>query len=146
MSKKFRKPSVSSESNAEPIAETNKSFSRRSLLKSAAGAAVGAAAAGLVSSVGTRAQVQGLYTTDTSPKIALPMGSLTFIDKKQYIHNMEIISHINGATISGGEPLMAMFAKGRQRLLPAGGDFVDISEAKNPVMVNKKRVVQGGGP
>ena len=28
---------------------------------------------------------------------------------------------------------MAMWAKGKQRLLPAGGDFVDVSEAKNPV-------------
>ena len=143
---KNRKPSVSSESKTEPISETSKSFSRRSILKSAAGAAAGAAAAGLLTSVGMRAQVQGLYTTDTSPKIALPMGSLNFIDKKQYIHNMEIVSHIAGATVSGGEPLMAMFAKGKQRLLPSGGDFVDISEAKNPVMVNKKRVVQGGGP
>ena len=62
------------------------------------------------------------------------MGSLTYLDKKQYIHNMEIISHISGRDhFSGGEPLMAMWARGKQRLLPAGGDFVDISEAKNPV-------------
>ncbi len=140
---KRRKSSISSKGTSENQVETSNSFSRRSLLKSAAGAVVGAAAAGLV---GTRAQVQGLYTTDTSPKIPLPMGSLTFIDKKQYIHNMEIISHISGATISGGEPLMAMYAKGKQRLLPSGGDFVDVSEAKNPVLMNKKRVVMGNGP
>jgi hypothetical protein len=70
---------------------------------------------------------------------------LTYLDKKQYIHNMEIISHLSGSSISGGEPLMVMYAKGKQRLLPTFGDFVDISEAKNPVLLNKKRVIQGGG-
>ncbi|HTC62840.1 MAG TPA: hypothetical protein VK709_08355 [Candidatus Saccharimonadales bacterium] len=116
------------------------------MLKSAVGAVVGATAAGLAGKIGAGAQVQGLYTTNTAPEIPLPLGSLNFIDKKQYIHNMEIISHISGASISGGEPLMVMYAKGKQRLLPAGGDFVDISEAKNPVMLNKKRVIQGNGP
>ena len=143
---KIRKPFFKSKVNSEKLEETRKSFSRRSLLKSAVGAAVGATAASLVGTIGAGAQVQGLYTTDTSPKIALPMGSLTYIDKKQYIHNMEIISHISGASISGGEPLMVMYAKGKQRLLPAGGDFVDISEAKNPALLNKKRVTMGGGP
>ena len=77
--------------------------------------------------------MQGLYTSNEPPEIPLALGSLTYLDKKQYIHNMEIISHLPGATISGGEPLMAMWAKGKQRLLPAGGDFIDVSEAKNPV-------------
>ncbi len=72
-----------------------------------------------------RAQVQGLYTSNEPPEIPLALGSLTFLDKKQYIHNMEVISHLPGATISGGEPLMAMWAKGKQRLLPAGGDFIE---------------------
>ncbi len=143
---KSRKPSFKSRVKAEKSEETRKSFSRRSLLKSAVGAALGATAASLVGTIGAGAQVQGLYTTDTSPKIPLPMGSLNYIDKKQYIHNMEIISHLSGSSISGGEPLMVMYAKGKQRLLPSGGDFVDISEAKNPVLLNKKRVTQGGGP
>jgi hypothetical protein len=143
---KIRKPSLSAKKNAEELNVTRKAFSRRSLLKSAVGATVGATAAGLAGKIGAGAQVQGLYTTNTAPEIPLPLGSLTYIDKKQYIHNMEIISHISGSSISGGEPLMVMWAKGKQRLLPAGGDFVDISEAKNPVLLNKKRVIQGGGP
>jgi hypothetical protein len=142
---KIRKPSVSSKDSAEQLLGTRKSFSRRSLLKSAAGAALGATAAGLAGTIGARAQVQGLYTSNEPPEIPLALGSLTFLDKKQYIHNMEVISHLPGATISGGEPLMAMWAKGKQRLLPAGGDFIDVSEAKNPVALNKKRVIQGGG-
>jgi hypothetical protein len=142
---KIRKPSTSSKGNAEPLAGMGKGFSRRSLLKSVVGAAVGAAAAGFVGATNSRAQVQGLYTSNTPPEIPLPLGSLTFLDKKQYIHNMEIISHLPGAGISGGEPLMVMWAKGKQRLLPAGGDFIDISEAKNPAALNKKRVIEGGG-
>ena len=55
------------------------------------------------------------------------------------------MAHLSGSTISGGEPLMAMWAKGKQRLLPAGGGFVDVSDPKNPVVLNKG-VVRGNGP
>ena len=137
--------SVSSKSDGEQLLGSGKDFSRRSLLKSAVGAAVGATAVGFAGTISPRAQVQGLYTTNAPPELPLPLGSLTYLDKKQYIHNMEIIAHLPGATISGGEPLMAMWAKGKQRLLPAGGDFIDVSEAKNPVALNKKRVIQGNG-
>ena len=36
------------------------------------------------------------------------------------------------ATIAGGEPLMAMWARAKQRLLPANGGFVDVSDPKIP--------------
>ena len=32
---------------------------------------------------------------------------------------MEVVGYLPGSTISGGEPLMAMWARGKQRLLPA---------------------------
>jgi hypothetical protein len=144
---KNRKPRVASNGKAEQAPFTGNSFSRRSLLKGAAVAAVGATAAGLAGSIGARAQVQGLYTSNTPPQLPLPLGSLTYLDQKQYIHNMEIISHLSGASVSGGEPLMVMWAKGRQRVLPAPGmgDFVDISDAKKPFLINNKRVMQSGG-
>jgi LVIVD repeat len=118
-----------------------KDLSRRALLRGAAGAALGVAATALT---GVRAQVGGLYTSNEPPKLPLPLGSLTYLDRKQYIHNMEIISHISGSTLSGGEPLMAMWARGKQRLLPAGGGFVDVSDAKKPQVMNQ-RVIQGNG-
>src|ERR1700676_88847 len=102
---KIRKPSVSSLGKAEQLFGTGEGFSRRSLLKSVVGAAVGATAAGFASTIGVHAQVQGLYTSNEPPEIPLALGSLTFLDKKQYIHNMEVISHLPGASISGGEPL-----------------------------------------
>jgi hypothetical protein len=54
---------------------------------------------------------------------------------------------LSGSTISGGEPLMAMWARGKQRLLPAPsrGDFVDVSDARKPFLVNNKRVLQSSG-
>jgi hypothetical protein len=130
------------ERNAEQSAEQGRGISRRSLLK---GAAFAAASAGLADAIRAHAQVTGLEPgPEMPPFFRLPMGSLNYLDRKQYIHNMEIISHLSGSTISGGEPLMAMWARGKQRLLPAGGGFVDVSDAKNPAVLNK-RVVQGNG-
>src|SRR6267142_5970717 len=143
---KVRKKFVSSKRNAVESSAESKALTRRSLLKTTAGAIVGAAAAGLTGAIGARAQVQGLYTYNAPPEFPLPMASLTYLDQKQYIHNMDIVAHLPGSTISGGEPLMAMWAKGKQRLLPAAGGFVDVSDAKNPALLNKKRVVQGNGP
>ncbi len=34
---------------------------------------------------------------------------------------------------------MAMWARGKQRLLPAGGGFVDISDAKKPEVAEQGR-------
>src|SRR2546427_199158 len=117
--------------------EKTAGLSRRSLLRNAAGAALGAAAVGLTGVRGARAQVSGLYTSNEPPEIPLPMGSLTYLDRKPYIHNMEIHAHLSGSTITGGEPLCVTWARGKQRLLPGGGGFVDISNAKNPVVLNK---------
>src|SRR3984885_8559059 len=114
----------------------SKEFSRRSLL--------GAAAAGLAGSIAARAQVTGLTPGGGTPPFRLPMGALDFLDRKTYIHNMEIHATLPGSTISGGEPLMAMWAKGKQRLLPAGGGFIDVSDPTKPVVLNKG-VVKGNG-
>lgn len=112
-------------------------FSRRSLLKRAAGAALAAAGATLTTPARARAQVSGLYVSNSPPELPLSLGSLDYLDRKQYIHNMEIHAHLPGSTISGGEPLMVMWARGKQRMIPANGGFVDVSDAKNPVVVNK---------
>jgi len=110
--------------------------SRRSLL--------GAAVAGLTGVIGARAQVTGLVPEGGTPPFRLPLGALDYLDRKQYIHNMEILGHLPGSTISGGEPLMAMWAKGRQRLLPANGGFVDVSDPRKPVVMNTG-VFRGNG-
>ena len=112
-------------------------FSRRSLLKNTAGAALGAAAASLAGVLGASGQVTGLTPDGGVPPLRMPLGALDYLDRKQYIHNMEIVSHLSGAGIAGGEPLMAMWAKGKQRMLPGGGGFIDISDAKKPEVAVK---------
>src|SRR5581483_3002569 len=124
------------ESKRKPEGSHMASLNRRSFLTTAA--------AGLTGAIGGRSQVTGLTPGGGTPPFRLPLGALDFLDKKTYMHNMEVICHIPGSTISGGEPLMAMWARGKQRLLPANGGFIDISDAKNPVVMNKG-VVRGNG-
>src|SRR5208283_2373653 len=96
---------------------------RRQFLKTAFGAAAVAAASAMTA----RAQVTGLMPGGGTPPFPLAMGAMSTLDKKSYAHNMEVIAHLPGSTIAGGEPLMAMWARGKQRLLPANGGFVDVS-------------------
>jgi len=69
--------------------------------------------------------------------LRLPMGALNYLDRKQYIHNMEIHAHLPGMTASGGEPLAALWARGPQRLLSGGGGFLDITDARKATMVHR---------
>ena len=117
-------------------------LSRRALLKGAAGAALTAVAGGLNGFASP--QATGLYVYDKDPQQPLALGALTYLDRKQYARNMEVIAHLSGSSVAGGEPLMAMWARGKQRLLPAGGGFVDISDARNPHVLNKQ-VIRGAG-
>lgn len=121
-------PSSGQESQGSP-----KKISRRALLKGA----VTAAAATAGAAIAAQAQKTGLVPEGAVPPLRLPMGALDYLDRKQYIHNMEIVAHLSGSTISGGEPLMAMWARGKQRLLPANGGFVDVSDAKKPAVLNR---------
>jgi hypothetical protein len=130
--------------NSDETVRERTRLSRRDLLKRTAGAVLAAAGAGLTGAIAARAQVSGLTPEGAVPPFRLPSGSLNYLDRKQYIHNMEIHAHLPGSTISGGEPLMAMWAKGKQRLLPAGSGFVDVSEPGNPVVFNTG-VVKGMG-
>jgi hypothetical protein len=120
-----------------PDHEKRNELSRRALLKGTAGAALGAAAAALTGALGGRAQVTGLEPDGAVPPFRLALGAMTDLDRKQYIHNMEIVSHLSGATIEGGEPLMTMWARGKQRMLPGSGGLVDISDAKKPEVAVK---------
>jgi hypothetical protein len=70
----------------------------------------------------------------------LPMGAMDHLDRKQYMHNMEIHCHFpttGSVTIGGGEPLISMWARGKQRMIPGLGGFIDISDGRNAFQVNK---------
>ena len=116
-----------------------RTVNRRTLLKTGAGAAVFATAA----STAGLPQVFGTDPEGGTVPLRLPKGAMTDLDRGQYISNMEIHSHLSGASVNGGEPFGSLWAKGAQRMLVGGGGFVDISDPHKPVVANKG-VYKGG--
>jgi hypothetical protein len=107
-------------------------MNRRDLLKGA----LAAAGAGIAGAIGLDAQKDPLTKGGggTVP-FRTPLGALDYIDKKQYIHNMEIHAFLPGVRFSAGEPLMNMWAKGTRRLLPSGAGWLDITDPRKPELV-----------
>lgn len=110
----------------------------RSLLNAPTGAAITAVGAGLFSAEKAAAQTTGLMPGGGTVPFRLPMGALDYLDRKEYIHNMKVISYLPGAMAATAEPMLNMWAKGSRRLLPiAGGGFMDITNPRKPEVVNR---------
>lgn len=107
-------------------------ISRRALLKGTASAAL----AGIAGVASARAQYTGIIPGGGTTPFRLPLGALNYLDRNQYISNMKIVSHLPEHSTAGGEPLMAMWAKGRQRLLPSGAGWVDVSDPTKPTFIS----------
>src|ERR1700756_2349649 len=91
MSKARKEPKSVETSNDK---EEKQGLSRRALLKNAAGAVIAASGAVIGSAIGARAQVQGSMAGGGAVPLRLPLGSMNYLDRNQYIHNMEIHSHL----------------------------------------------------
>ena len=120
-----------SDETDRPVPNDAQGISRRALLTGAASAA----AALVAGAVGAKAQVTGVRPGGGTIPYRLPLGAMTYLDRKDYIHNMEIISYTPGVTVNVGEPLMNLWARGKQRMLPAGGGWLDITEPKKPIII-----------
>jgi hypothetical protein len=114
----------------------------RSLLSRRALLTGGAAVAGLAA-MGVRAQQTGVMPGGGSVPLRQPLGSLGYLDRKQYIHNMEIVSHLPDTHMAGGEPLMNMWSRDARRLIAAGEGWIDVTDAKNPTLIASKTRIQG---
>ena len=114
--------------------ETGGGISRRTLLKSTAGAAV----ATLAGAAGARAQVTGLMPGGGKLPLRMPAGALDYLGRNEYVHNMTIHAYLPGVTFSSGEPLMVMWARGTQRLLP----LLRFPRGTVPALVSDGRRVQ----
>src|SRR5260370_17490152 len=90
-------------------------LSRRELLKGAAGAVLAAAGASLAGALGGRAQNAGLYPSSLPPELPLPLGSLNYLDRNQYIHNLEILAHLPGSTLPPAPPPMPIYTTANPR-------------------------------
>ena len=116
-----------------------KTISRRSLLQTGVQASLFATA----SSNAAFAQVFGTDREGGTVPLRLPLGAMPDLDRGEYISNMQVHSHLSGASVNGGEPFGSLWVKGAQRMLVGGGGFVDISDPARPVVVNKG-VYKGG--
>ena len=115
-----------------PTEGAPKIINRREILAGAAGIAV----AGLTSPMGARAQFSGIMEGGLGVPFRLPLGALNYLDRNEYIHNMEIISYIEGPQLRSGEPLMAMWARGAQRMIMAGRGWLDVTNPRNPEYID----------
>jgi hypothetical protein len=135
-----RRDSDPPEPRGQQTDETGGGISRRALLTGAAGVAIGT----LAHAVSASAQVTGLTPGGGTVPFRLPLGALPTLDPNQYTHNMEIHAHLPGVRFTSGEPLVVMYAKGSQRLLPGGSGFLDISDGRKPVLMETPNVRAGG--
>jgi len=129
------------ESSVEPsdgAEHSRDGVSRRQVLAGAAGAV-----AGLAGSMSAQAQYTGIMPGGLGVPFRLPLGAMHYLDRHEYIHNMEIISHLEGRRFASGEPLMNMWARGDRRLLPSGNGWLDISNPRDPQWIDAGARIQG---
>lgn len=96
---------------------------RRQFLKGTAGAAGLSLAGSMVASWADR------HASPTP-------NSLTYLDRRMYIKNMEIIAHILPGGDRGGK--MQMMAIGNRRYLLQQGDVFDVSDLRKPTLYNQR--------
>jgi hypothetical protein len=120
------------------LKSTASAVALKTLLQGVGGAALATAGASLIAPEKAHAQATGLMSEGGTVPFRLPMGALDYLDRKEYIHNMKIISYTPGVMAATAEPLLNMWAKGAQRVLPiAGGGFMDVSNPKKPEIIAK---------
>ena len=107
-----RKPSLSSEEITEERNVTRNAFGRRALLKSAASAAVGATAMGLAGKIGAERAGAGPVHLQCGAGALRCRWARWYLDQKQYIHNMEIVSHLLVRRSAVAASAVVMWAKG----------------------------------
>src|ERR1019366_3152520 len=103
--------------------ENRKVSNRRQFLKTAAAGAGLAAASSALPALAD-------HHPHPSP------NSITYLDRRMYIQNMEIIAHIEPGGRRGGK--MNFMAIGNRRYLVQQGDIIDVSDLHKPSMYNRK--------
>ena len=95
--------------------------SRRSFLRTAAGAGLALAS----SPLSTLADHHG----HPSP------NSISYLDRRMYIRNMEVLAHFGTGETRHGK--MQMMSVGNRRYMFQQGDVIDVSDVRKPSMFNK---------
>jgi hypothetical protein len=109
-------------------------LSRRSLLRGAV--SVVAAAAGGSMANAASAQVQGTTPGGGTVPLRPPMGMLDVLDRKQYIHNMEIHAQLKVTGGVGNDGATCpLWVKGARRVFPGNG--LDVTDPRKPFVAMK---------
>jgi hypothetical protein len=61
--------------------------------------------------------------------------SLSYLDRRMYLHNMEILAHFMPGQYRNGK--MQLMSIGSRRYMFQQGDVIDVSDVRKPVMCNK---------
>src|ERR1700692_389819 len=61
--------------------------------------------------------------------------SLSYLDRRAYIHNMEILAHFMPGQPRNGK--MQMMSIGNRRYMFQQGDVIDLSDVRKPIVFNK---------
>jgi hypothetical protein len=67
--------------------------------------------------------------------------SLQYLDQRMYFNNMELVGHVPGPGRGGGMQMMS--APGGQRLIFQGADVIDVTDPRNPKVINKGAAAGG---
>jgi hypothetical protein len=119
--KKSARPAQSSSVAKQDSVKTLFTPSRRSFLRTAAGAGLALAS----SPLSALADHHG----HPSP------NSISYLDRRTYIRNMEVLAHFGTGEKRHGK--MQMMSVGNRRYIFQQGDVIDVSDVRKPVMFNK---------
>ena len=114
-------PTISKNKAATKNVAINRKPTRREFVKCAAGAGLAVAGSSLTAWANNHPH--------PSPQ------SLKYLDRRTYIHNMEVIAHILPGKERGGK--MQMMSVGSRRYLLQQGDVIDVSDLHHPTMYNE---------
>src|SRR6202051_225202 len=106
---------------SKPPPESGPNPSRREFIRTAAGASMFLAGSNVVA----WADHHGHPTPQ----------SLSYLDRRMYIHNMEILAHFMPGHSRNGK--MQMMSIGNRRYMFQQGDVIDLSDVRKPLMFNK---------
>jgi hypothetical protein len=121
---KRKKAARPPQAHSDPKPDSRESLfapSRRSFLRTAAGAGLALAT--------TPLSVLADHHGHPSP------NSISYLDRRMYIRNMEILAHIGPGESRHGK--MQMMSAGDRRYIFQQGDVLDVSNVRKPAMFNK---------
>ena len=85
--------------------------------------------------------VEGVMAGGGTVPLRLPAGALNYLDRDQYISNMEVLAYYPSIKLKMfGDEHSCMWAKGKRRLIAFQGGWVDITDPLNATVIEEKNL------